>query len=117
MTIHDTDLSTIERDDIYGNNVRVVLSREYSTEEKRLIKIKLQSMSPSNIRWMNMIAQINRSAEEIGVIYNREQDLFTNWISSDTKGTENLDVGLLRQLNSEIVAEGDELYSVESALD
>lgn len=112
-TISDDDLNTLTEDDIQNNMVRIALSRDYTQNEKADIKDHLSKMGARVVRWL----QINHKYEPtLSKPDNADKkvDLFSLYVEADEKGTKDLDIKILKRLNSEIKKEGDEIYSVES---
>ena len=108
-SIIDSDITNLTKEDVENNNIRIALSEDISADKKREIKQKLDELGASNISWMNL-----KSAEpDIKEISNSldKTDLFELFLSNDQKGNKDLDLNLLRQLNKEIIRDGDEQYS------
>jgi len=111
-TILDENVKTIERKIINNNQIRVVLQKEHTQEDKREIKEHLLQLGAKSIKWMNIQSKAEIQDRK-GTITIPSRNLFRAWVESDKKGVADLNTVLLHQLHSEIVTEGDEIYSRE----
>ena len=105
----------MSHDDINNCMIRVALQKEMTNNEKSELKAKLIRMGARSVRWMDIQQTQAIEQEAVEETYNTEQDLFKNWIEKDHKNICDLDMKILHKCNNEVVAEGDELYSLENA--
>ena len=114
ITILDEDIESQTPADLQNNIVRVVLQKDYTSNQKSEIKQQLLQLNAKDIRWMDIYNK-KQNNEEVtespSILHN---DLFANWLSSDTKNLKDLDLKVLNRCNQEVVHEGDELYTLES---
>lgn len=105
-TILDEQVNQLERQDVEGNIVRIVLQQDITEDEKRTIREKVKNLGAKLVRLMNYydsMAVEKTQKEDI-----KQQDLFRAFIKID-KNAKTLDERLLIHLHDEIAKEGDEL--------
>lgn len=112
-TIEDNKLQTTPIEKFKNNIIRVALNREYTIQEKQVIKDKLLEHGAIDIRWMNQSTRIKKSDADILHSAIPSRNLFNAWIEIDKKGIQDLDIKLLHHAHDDIVASGDELYIAE----
>lgn len=114
-TIIDEFIPQMSHDDINNCMVRVALQKEMTNNEKTELKEKLIRMGARSVRWMDIQQTQAIEQEAVDEPYDIEQDLFKNWVEKDAKNNKDLDLKILFNCNNEVVAEGDESYSIENA--
>lgn len=111
-TVLDSQLDGLENDDVKNNNIRIVLQRDHSDDEKKVIKNQLYDMGARRVRWMNS-SQSDDEKNAQKPVNIETKDLFRAWTTADEKGIKDLDVKLLHKLHDDIAHEGDEIYAIE----
>ena len=113
MTILDESISNA---DVAGAMVRVALQRDFTNDEKSVMKQELINKGAKNVRWME-IKQKKDEAERITEEPTPalHHNLFMAWTDRDSKNIKDLDRSMLNRCNDEVMHEGDELYVVESS--
>jgi DNA repair exonuclease SbcCD nuclease subunit len=108
-SVVDTDIDNLNAEEIEYNNIRIATSEDVSPEKRQEIAKTLKEKGAADITWMIL----KNDTAEIATIENSlsKSDLFEIFLSNDTKGIKDLNVDLLRKLNSEVVRDGDEQYS------
>jgi len=101
--------------DVQNNIVRVALQRDYTDNEKRLIKDRLLGLGAASVLWWNMAQKLDKQPEEVLTTSQPNRDLFKTWIDLDQKGVQGLDLGILDKVHADVTQEGDELYAIEEA--
>lgn len=114
MTVASSEVGELTADDVHNNLVRIALEREMSDDEKNGIKTHLVGLGARSIRWLNSTTKIE-AADKQDDVTGEAKNLFAAWVGKDQKGTKELDVSILLQLNNEIAAEGDEAYTIEES--
>lgn len=116
-TILDENINDLTEKDVKNNIIRMVLQRDYTQEEKRMIKNRLSDLGALTIRWYHTkdVASEDllrhNSREKAGVLPHR--NLFKLWTENDTKGVKDLDLALLSRTHDDVVHEGDQLYAMD----
>jgi DNA repair exonuclease SbcCD nuclease subunit len=113
-TITDEVLDKIPREMVHNALVRVALSRDCSSDEKKEIKQLLMGYGAKTVRWMNIAQKIDTQPVPIDC---SKKNLFDQWIEQDKKGITGLDVKLLQRLHLEVSLEGDEAYFTENEIE
>lgn len=112
ITLLDELLDQKTSSDVENCMVRVMLQRDYTTDEKNSIKHRLLDLGAKSVRWMNLKAaeQAVEPSKRQPILHG---NLFNAWLEKDAKGHKQLDTKVLARLNDEIIMEGDELYVIE----
>jgi DNA repair exonuclease SbcCD nuclease subunit len=110
-TIIDESLDEKTTEHVGNCHVRVALSREHSSDERRSINERLLSLGARSVRFYNLFKKLE-AAENPLKTFMPQRDLFESWCKSD-KNASGFDEGLLMKLNIEVTKEGDELYDKE----
>ena len=112
LTILDDNLNSQNKIDINNNIVRVALQRDYTSDEKSSIRELLTDLGARSVRWWDIVKKIDEKMElKAPAEY---KDLFKSFYSADNSPKKkDLDKSILFQAHSEVVIEGDQLYSVE----
>lgn len=113
--ILDTQILELTSEDVKNNKIKIALSSEVSQDKKREIKEHLNSLGAQSVNWM----ELNINNPEVTEIQTtlEKSDLFETYLSNNPKLTKDFNLDLLRRLNTEIVREGDEQYSLSLNLD
>ena len=111
-SIPDTEIDTIDESKAKHNMIRIMLSRDYTREEKRIIKERIINLGAKAVRWLNLSKKTETESKKLPS-YVESHDLFDSWINADTKGIKDLDLKVLVATHTDIINEGDELYSIE----
>lgn len=113
-TVMDDQLEGLTEEDLRHNIVRVAQQREYTRDEKDVIRKQLVGLGARSVRWMNFAQKLEQRRE---IVKSRVEgrDLFKAFTEQDATGLKNLDVRTLTQLHDEVIHDGDELYSVEES--
>lgn len=114
-TFMDDLLDQKTPEDVKDNLIRVALQRDYTVEEKRVIKQRLLEMGAAAVRWMNLNQKITKTEEEVLQVGHQQRNFFQAWVDSDKKGIDGLDMALLHKVHDDVTHEGDQLYIVEEA--
>lgn len=117
-TITDESLDDIESLPIAGNNVRIVLGRDYSTTELGEMRDKLVARGARRVSWMKTRDEEISLAECTDVNAPSSFDstnLLKTWIGMDKPSHINLDY--LFGLNEEIINAGNERISIEEDIE
>lgn len=113
-TITDESLNDIESLPIAGNNIRVVLGRDYSTTELSEMRDKLVARGARRVSWMKTrgeeISLVEPTNSEIPSSFD-SLNLLKTWVGMD-KPT-HIDSDFLFRLNEDIINAGNERISVE----
>ena len=112
-TILESAVDQLTEGDVANNLIRIALERDYSLDEKRVLRDRLRDMGARAVRWLNLAQKVEVDKREVATHENR--DLFTAWIDGDEKGTKDLDKGILHSIHNEVIVEGDELYVAEES--
>lgn len=112
MTITAQDVESIDADKVRNNMIRIILDRDYTTDERKRMSDKLKDLQSKAVRWMNVV-QKDKPTQLIQPSVGK--NLFESWIDNDKKSIKDLDGDLLRQINKDVTIEGDELYSIEDS--
>lgn len=112
MTVTDSQINELTAADVANNMVRVSVEREITDDEKMGIREHLLSLGSRSIRWLNHTAKSEPAAKQ-EITSGEFRNLFNAWIAKDERGTKDLDMSILSRLNDEVMAEGDEAYTVE----
>jgi DNA repair exonuclease SbcCD nuclease subunit len=112
-TFLDENLHEKTELEVKHNNIRVMLQKEYTKEEKRAMKDRLCELGAKKVSTLNSFMKIEKTYREVLETRPAQANLFRTWIESDKKGTKDLDLDLLHKLHEDIVHEGDELYTAE----
>lgn len=112
-TFLDELLDNKTPEDVKGNIIRVMHNREYTLEEKRVVKDRLTELGAVSVRWMNIMQRIEKTEAEVLTTAAPNRNLWKAWIELDKKGLKDLDSSVLNQVHTDVVTEGDELYSAE----
>lgn len=112
--ILDTQLDDISESDIKNNKIRIALSSDVSQEKKDELKAKLIEMGAESVGWMDL--KIKPETQEEQMI-NIKKDLFQQFLESNPKLLKDYNIDLLNRLNTEIIREGDEQYSLSQNFD
>lgn len=114
-TVLDSQISDLDESHVRNNMVRVALDRDYSIDEKRVLKDKLIERGAKAVRWLNLRQKTEVEREERSPSHVENRDLFDAWLSADKKGLKDLDKDTLIKAHDEIILEGDEAYAVEES--
>lgn len=112
-TILESRVSDLEESDVRHNMIRIALERDYSNDEKRVLRDRLVDMGAKAVRWLNLAQKTEVETRE--VVAHENRDLFKAWVENDEKGTKDLDRSILNDIHNEVIVEGDELYVVEES--
>jgi DNA repair exonuclease SbcCD nuclease subunit len=113
--ILDTQIDQLTNEDISHNKIRIALSSDTSEDKKREIKEKLSSLGATSVGWMELKQTIKE--DEIVHITDLKTDLFKVYLETNPKLLKDYDLELMVRLNSEIIRDGDEQYSLSQNLD
>lgn len=111
-TIPHEQIGQITPTDIKGNIVRIAIDRDFTNEEKRIIKDEFTNMGALQVGWLNLAQKLD--VTKANHFHTPSKNLFETWLETDEKGTSELDKRILRQVHQDVVHEGDELYSQQS---
>lgn len=112
-TLLDEMLDKKTEADIKGNICRVAMNRDYTENERRDIKSRLLDLGALSVRWWNMAGKLEKPPESRLTTVEPSRNLFKSWLDIDKKGAAGLDLAILDRAHTDVVHEGDELYSVE----
>lgn len=112
LTLTEDSLSELNEEDIKNNIVRVALREDNTSDEKNLIKNRLNELGAKTVRWMNLADKIEK--QDI-IAAAPSKNLFKSWVENDKSGTKSLDVKMLMRINDEIIKEGDDKYVVDES--
>lgn len=107
LTIPYEALNDLEEEIIRNNIIRVAADRDLLPNERLEIQEHLQKNGVKTVRWLNVKKEEKRTQK---LKFDRE-DLFEAWLQTDVEGMKGLNLRLLRQLNKEIVKDGNERYA------
>lgn len=113
-TITDEWIDTIDDEIVVGNNIRVVLSREYSSVELAVIRDKLIKMGAKKVSWMKAKEEeieLKDQTNDASVSISDASSLIKMWLSKDKP--EHINSEYLLELNDEVVAIGNDKISVD----
>jgi len=116
-TILDTEIDNKTQQDIQNCIVRIALQREYTPNEKNDLKTRILALGANSVRWMDLYnkqVKISKESDKQSHIPTTNNDMFAAWIRDDSNNIKDLDIAILTRCNSEVVHEGDEIYSLES---
>lgn len=113
-TIHIDDISELADEEIYNNMIRIALDKEYSEDDKRMIKQKLLSKEARVVRWLHHKQKLEANVATAHTKTAEYSDLFKSWVSNDDKNTKDLDLEFLKEAHLDVIRDGDDLYNNES---
>ncbi len=90
------------------------MNRDYTENERRDIKSRLLDLGAVSVRWWNMAGKLEKPPERLLTTVEPSRNLFKSWLDIDKKGSVGLDLEILDRAHTDVVHEGDELYSVEA---
>jgi len=113
-SLHDTLLGDKTEQDVKGCNIRIMATKQYTTNEQHQIRERLKNLGANSISFTNFFeenehVEIEEKPEALSV-----HELFPKWFDADTRGVKDLRRNLAMRLNTEIVQEGDEIYLEEN---
>jgi DNA repair exonuclease SbcCD nuclease subunit len=114
-TIIDDNLESKKSEDVFNSHVRVALSRDHSTDERKSINERLVGLGARSVRFYNLFKKLEQVDNPLKS-FMPQRDLFEAWCTAD-KNSAGFDNELLMRLNIEITKEGDELYDKEIDLE
>jgi DNA repair exonuclease SbcCD nuclease subunit len=115
ITVLDEQLEGLDREDLRGNMVRVVLARDYSQDEKTQIKERLKDLGAKSVRWLQPAepsTAVSVAVVDDGLVGN-QAELFAHWLEQDSPDPAKINRSLASKLAAECRHEGDERYSYE----
>jgi DNA repair exonuclease SbcCD nuclease subunit len=108
---------SVKSADVSGAMVRIALDRDFTNDEKAVLKQELLKRGAKDVRLMEMKPKKEPDAEKIleGPSPALHHNLFMVWVERDSKNIKDLDIAILNRCNDEVMHEGDELYVIESS--
>lgn len=113
FTIDEESVDNINTNIINNNIIRVVTSRDYSQGERYDIEKSLRSRGACAVRWMNLAGSLEFNDVRSKMAMADREDIFAAWLEVDKDNLSDLDINLLRKLNSEVVEVADNLYDCD----
>ena len=110
LTVSDDALSTISHHIIDHNIIRVATTRMHTANEQEQIEKHLLTLGAAAVRWINIAGEEELEQARSKIAANNNKDAFEIWLQHDADNIKDLNVALLRQLNRNIVKEGNERY-------
>jgi DNA repair exonuclease SbcCD nuclease subunit len=113
LTLEDTNISN-NKDWLPNNNIRIILTKEYTTDELRQLKEQLKKEGAKTVSWTQPKKTIDAAKFESQAQDKRlgtPKSLFEAFTALDKP---NLNVKLLHSLNNTIIEEADERLVVET---
>lgn len=113
-TIGVEDIKNIKDDDVSGNCFRIVSEQYMPDELMNQYKKELASKGAKMIRFLKLSDMIipEMSGDNIKVVRSNVSDLFMHYFDNDPNNNK-YNKDLLKSLNTEIVHDGDSMYTVE----
>lgn len=113
ITIPEESINNIEPDIALNNILRVAATREYTPNETKAIEDHLKKLGARSVRWVNIAGEEEVKKMRLDLEESDRRDMFELWLDADkdTVTDSNLNLALLRQLNSDVVKEADEAYA------
>jgi len=114
-SFHDELLDDKKPRDVLNKNIRVMTTKEYTTNERQRIRDNLIDMGARLVTFTSLLKESDEEQVEVSgeVEAIKAEELFAKWFDADTRGTKGLQRNLAVRLNLEIIQEGDEKYEAE----
>lgn len=109
LTVADSDLSGFDK--LSGNNIRVVLTRDYSRDELYRLRTSLKENGVAEVKWQqrdnssNDDSKAKKANTEISI--SKPDELFQRWLTHD-KPSKTFSKELLLKLNDRIATQAKE---------
>lgn len=113
-TVLDNDLDDRPNDDVVGHAIRIATTKEYTPTERENIKQSLLDKGAASVKFMDIRVKDRRyDMSEIQTSQINADQLFEAFVAADDD-IDDLNKDLLRKLNLEVIAEGDEIYALKN---